>query len=89
MKKIAKVTIVPNPRQKKAASGSTIMIRVETGKVYADALNKLPREVNPDVNHMQVVGARPRRMGDLLIKIGRIQQGGIHREARSPKQLKD
>lgn len=41
-----------NPKQtrkKKVMNGSTMVIRVATGKMYADIMSKLRRKVNPTV----------------------------------------
>ncbi|XP_051153639.1 uncharacterized protein LOC127276930 [Leptopilina boulardi] len=56
------------PKYRNATRGSTMVIRVAKGKTYADVLGKLRMEVDPDVSHTTVVGARPTKR-DLLIKI--------------------
>lgn len=51
---------------KKPTRGSTTVIRVAEGKIYAVVLNKLQREVNPDVRHTRMVGPRPTKKRDLI-----------------------
>ncbi|XP_051161507.1 uncharacterized protein LOC127281694 [Leptopilina boulardi] len=46
-----------------------MVVRVASGKTYADILGKLRKEVNPDISHTRVLVARPTKKGDLLIRV--------------------
>ena len=48
-------------------TGSSVMIKVSEGKTFANVLEKLRKEVNPDANEATVVSARMTQKGDFLI----------------------
>ena len=46
---------------------SSVLMKVSQGKTYADVLEKLRKEVNPDASGSRVVSARAMHKGDILI----------------------
>lgn len=68
--KVCQVTVAPKPYHKKSVKCSIVLIQGTPEKTYADVLERLRKEIDPDASHIRVVGVIPTNKEDLLIRIG-------------------